>query len=751
MTQITKKEQVPDKVPKQTKDRLTRSQHHNAFNGINKPASRRLPIPPQKKNTKQEDNRQQFKIDNDTMSASSPNKNQSDEDHNDRHHPNNNTTPQTNARRPRSIHPEYQDLEHLLQTLTPFNPNRNNASTRRGNRSNPRPRQQIRQLQARRQNARISALRQKMQNLRNNNMKSARNSDGKRHASAAPMAHTPVPQTQHNYPTSTDILQQTMDTQTVMVHHHPYSKACIGKQECASYSEHQIHKNQLLRHLHTEIQHMRNSNGDYSKFRLHAVHKSGQQYQLNLNLTPEYYVRQRVTLTHIYLTRINPPQWVRKPTKMTENLTISTTPRRFAHNQRLPNPNFNPTRPEYTPNITGSQPASRVPTAAATPLRYHDETVSFGEHVPHAYATPINNNEGRNTYNMQTIPTVLTTPTPTINNAHDAMAAARSLTLHGMTTPMMTPSTALTEVESTPQKDNNASPTVSFELKSDAGTLGLPSKPARLRHPDDDVVARFRKRFKDYNNEIDDFNESHGTNLTASMRTLVDESVRKQISRRYLHRHHKTGRREKINEREVQNYILREGEYANAGRDKPFVRDPIKALKDLKWGTKEKTLERRLAGYMTKFDEVVDELGDTEIDEKTFATIMLAAVTPTSLQEKIKDRMLTARPPDGDDENKATWRKHAKKNSNLMYDLIRENAQYEDKQRIMQAKTTSTPNLSNEICRNYKRGACKLGDKCPRRHVKPNNSNNGTNGTPTNNKPTTRVTKDENEEDTRND
>ena len=154
---------------------------------------------------------------------------------------------------------------------------------------------------------------------------------------------------------------------------------------------------------------------------------------------------------------------------------------------------------------------------------------------------------------------------------------------------------------------------------------------------------------------------------------------------------------------------------------------------------------------MTKFDEVVDELGDTEIDEKTFATIMLSAVTPTSLQEKIKDRMLTARPPDGDDDNKAKWRKQAKKNSNLMYDLIRENAQYEDKQRIMQAKTASIPNQSNEICRNYKRGTCKLGDKCPRKHITPNNTKTETNATPSNNSSPNQNNKSEIEEDTRND
>ena len=68
-----------------------------------------------------------------------------------------------------------------------------------------------------------------------------------------------------------------------------------------------------------------------------------------------------------------------------------------------------------------------------------------------------------------------------------------------------------------------------------------------------------------------------------------------------------------------------------------------------------------LTGCIKKFDEMIDELGDTEIVEKTFEITILNSVKPSSLQEKIKDRMLTTRSPDGCDENNVTWRKHVKR------------------------------------------------------------------------------------------
>ena len=146
------------------------------------------------------------------MSASTPNKRQYDDDQNDQHHPNNGTPlrpqqyhpsngapPQPNYYHPNNgtpphpkqqhsnnghpppkttqslqlnngtlsqtnppwrqrLHPEYQDLEQLLKSLTPFNPNKTNATTRNSSKVKS---EHLKQQQARRQNPRISSLRQK--------------------------------------------------------------------------------------------------------------------------------------------------------------------------------------------------------------------------------------------------------------------------------------------------------------------------------------------------------------------------------------------------------------------------------------------------------------------------------------------------------------------------------------------------------------------------------------------------------------
>ena len=70
--------------------------------------------------------------------------------------------------------------------------------------------------------------------------------------------------------------------------------------------------------------------------------------------------------------------------------------------------------------------------------------------------------------------------------------------------------------------------------------------------------------------------------------------------------------------------------------------DPLRTIKELKWDTKQKALEQHLAAYMTKWDEVLDELGESSmLQSKTLVPIMLATVRPMSLRKHISDRMLT--------------------------------------------------------------------------------------------------------------
>ena len=104
---------------------------------------------------------------------------------------------------------------------------------------------------------------------------------------------------------------------------------------------------------------------------------------------------------------------------------------------------------------------------------------------------------------------------------------------------------------------------------------GKPTKPAMLRHPDDDSIARFRERLKEYKSEVKNFNQMHNTDIKVVVKALVEKSVWRQISRRYLKTEHKTKKREEPNHIQVENYITRKGAYSNTGRDKPFIRDPI--------------------------------------------------------------------------------------------------------------------------------------------------------------------------------
>ena len=90
------------------------------------------------------------------------------------------------------------------------------------------------------------------------------------------------------------------------------------------------------------------------------------------------------------------------------------------------------------------------------------------------------------------------------------------------------------------------------------------------------------------------------------------------------------------------------------------------------------------------------------------------SVKPESLKKAIKDRMLTARPPDGDDTNTEKWRLRANKITKYKYKLIRENARYADKQRARQ--TNMNEAISKQICRDYQNGRCRRGQHCPRIH-----------------------------------
>ena len=274
-------------------------------------------------------------------------------------------------------------------------------------------------------------------------------------------------------------------------------------------------------------------------------------------------------------------------------------------------------------------------------------------------------------------------------------------------------------------------------------------------------MARFRQRFNTYAKDIQSFNQRNGTNLQAVVKPFVDKSVWKQTSRRYLHAHHATGKNEEPDDMYVHNYIMRKGDYAKTGRNKPFVRDPLQQLKDLAWNTKQQALERRLAAYISKWDEIQDELGgDSMIENKTLAPIMLNAVRPIQLRNQIEDRIATARPPDNNDQRKAKWRLNARKNPDIMYRVIRENARYFDDQRASGVTDLRKPkgqdpgrsrnrnlnnnripepddqndranqynndddnidtrkrNIREEICRQHQLGRCRYREKCLRIHT----------------------------------
>lgn len=161
---------------------------------------------------------------------------------------------------------------------------------------------------------------------------------------------------------------------------------------------------------------------------------------------------------------------------------------------------------------------------------------------------------------------------------------------------------------------------INIGIKSEGTTLEMPLPPARLRHPDEDSRARFRKRVKEHKVKVESFNEMHNTDFKVDVKALTDTSVWEQLSRRYLHKEHRTRRGQPTNDKHVRDLIMRQGEYAKTGRDRPFVRDPIKTLKALKWDIKQQTLEQRHAAYMVKWDEVLDELGESSLLEpKTLA------------------------------------------------------------------------------------------------------------------------------------
>ena len=97
---------------------------------------------------------------------------------------------------------------------------------------------------------------------------------------------------------------------------------------------------------------------------------------------------------------------------------------------------------------------------------------------------------------------------------------------------------------------------------------------------------------------------------------------------------------------------------------------------------------------------------------------MLSAVKPKSFQDKIRNRAKTGRPPSGHDKDMQPWRLKALKNSDAMYELIRENARYMDtKKATDSAAYDQRMHVTNQVCRNYQHGNCSLGEKCTRKHI----------------------------------
>ena len=231
-------------------------------------------------------------------------------------------------------------------------------------------------------------------------------------------------------------------------------------------------------------------------------------------------------------------------------------------------------------------------------------------------------------------------------------------------------------------------------------------------------LQKFRLAYDKYTDEVQVYNMSHAIKIKPNpVISCVDQDLWRSISQEVLDAEHMTDYGEKPNNSMVECYVLGKAPYQDAGKHAATsISDTLSSVR-FKRGPTGSTNMGRWIDYIQRMKPVLKKIPAAQKDSKQYRTMyadcLRKAVQPARLREMVDASVLEGLDPSTGAYNHTLL--EAKKNPRKMMSAIRNSAKALDAL-IRQGILTDEWTLTKEICQNFLRGKCKLGDSCTRSH-----------------------------------
>ena len=133
------------------------------------------------------------------------------------------------------------------------------------------------------------------------------------------------------------------------------------------------------------------------------------------------------------------------------------------------------------------------------------------------------------------------------------------------------------------------------------------------------AIRAWRRKRKAYLKEVRIYNAGHAIKRSVRpVKDFVDEVIWEAVSKKKLHPHHRTQKRQDPNHVECANYILGLGEYK--GLIQEDHKDPLVVLKSVKYqkGRTGATHEDRWFSYVSRRDKALEKIPEPQLSNKVF-------------------------------------------------------------------------------------------------------------------------------------
>ena len=248
------------------------------------------------------------------------------------------------------------------------------------------------------------------------------------------------------------------------------------------------------------------------------------------------------------------------------------------------------------------------------------------------------------------------------------------------------------------------------------------------------AIKAWRRKRKAYLKEVRIYNAGHAIKRSVRpVKDFVDEVIWEAVSKKKLHPHHRTQKRQDPNHVECANYILGIGEYK--GLIQEDHKDPLVVLKSVKYqkGRAGATHEDRWFSYISRRDKALEKIPEPQLSNKVFqrahAKHIRNVLRPKVLKQAVAEAFRTGIHP-GTEKYHAEWLLNTKDSVANTEDMIEAIIEYCDartKEGLMSKEWDVEDTTRNKKieCKNWKKGTCTRGDKCRYKHVGSKGSGTG--------------------------